>query len=266
MLFDLRGRGRRRTVRVIYGGLALLIGAGLVFFGVGAGFGGGGLLSNLTGKEGSGGTTFSAEIDKYTKLTQKQPNNTVAWEKLVLAQLHQAGNGEEYVSRASGLTGKGRELYAQIAQSWNSYIALNPSKPNPVVAQQMVSIYGEEGLNQPGEAVKALQIVIPTKHESTSQYQSSLYASLASYAYKAKNANTGDLAAHKAIVLASPETRKRLEKELAEAKQHPEGPEYTAKGANGEPIKVKSAGGGTFTGTTKAPNTPQPGGFTSTTK
>jgi len=39
MLFDLRGRGRRRTVQVIYGGLALLMGSGLVLFGVGS-FGG----------------------------------------------------------------------------------------------------------------------------------------------------------------------------------------------------------------------------------
>ena len=30
MLFDLRGRGRRRTVRVIYTGLAVLMGVGLV--------------------------------------------------------------------------------------------------------------------------------------------------------------------------------------------------------------------------------------------
>jgi hypothetical protein len=261
MLFDLRGRGRRRTVQVIYAGLAVLIGAGLVFFGVGAGFGGGGILSNLTGKEGSGGTTYSTEIDKYKKLTAKQPTNAYAWEKLVLAQLHQAGNGEEYVTRTGGLTGKGRELYSQIAQNWNSYIALSPHNPNAVAAQQMVTVFGEEGLNQPAEAVKALQIVIPAKHESTPQYLSSLYASLASYAYKAKNPNTGDLAAAKAIALASPETRKRLKSELAEVKKHPEGPEYVTKGANGQPIKVKPGPNGTFTGTTKAPSTPQPGGL-----
>ena len=44
MLFDLRGKGRRRAVRVIYIGLALLMGVGLVGFGIGGGFGGGGLL------------------------------------------------------------------------------------------------------------------------------------------------------------------------------------------------------------------------------
>ncbi len=52
MLFDLRGRGRRRTVRVIYVGLALLMGVGLVGFGVGGGFGGGGILNAASNSEG----------------------------------------------------------------------------------------------------------------------------------------------------------------------------------------------------------------------
>ena len=45
MLFDLRGRHRRRAVKVIYVGLALLIGVGLIGFGIGGGLGGGGLLN-----------------------------------------------------------------------------------------------------------------------------------------------------------------------------------------------------------------------------
>ena len=53
MLFDLRGRGRRRTVQVIYLGLALLMGGGLVLFGVGAGNGNGGLLNAFNGGSSS---------------------------------------------------------------------------------------------------------------------------------------------------------------------------------------------------------------------
>ena len=41
MLFDLRGRGRRRFVQGIYLGLAILMGGGLILFGVGAGTNGG---------------------------------------------------------------------------------------------------------------------------------------------------------------------------------------------------------------------------------
>jgi hypothetical protein len=221
MLFDLRGRGRRRTVRVIYGGLALLIGAGLVFFGVGAGVGGGGLLNSLTGKEGSNSASFAAQIDKYKKLTQQQPTSAYAWEQLALAQLHEAG-GEAYSANRQ-LTSKGRELYAQIARSWNSYLAQKPAKPNPTLALQMVTIFSEAGLSEPAEAVKALQIVIPAKTESTPQYQASLYASLAQFAYQAHNNRIGDLASAKAIVLTPAAQRSQVKKLLAEFKKHPNG-------------------------------------------
>ena len=73
MLFDLRGRGRRRTVRVIYIGLALLIGVGLVGFGVGGGFGGGGIVSSLNGHEGAGGVNYSKQISSYRKSLEPQP-------------------------------------------------------------------------------------------------------------------------------------------------------------------------------------------------
>jgi hypothetical protein len=264
MLFDLRGRGRRRTVQAIYLGLAVLIGVGLVGFGVGAGVGGGGVLSSLTGGEGgSNAASFSAQINKYKKLIEKQPNNVYAWEQLTLNQLHEAG-GEKYTTNA-GLTSKGKELFNQIAQSWNSYIALNPHKPNPELAQEVVRVFGEEGLNQPAEAVKVMQIVIAGKHGSTPQYMATLYSELAEYAYKAHNTGTGDLAAEKAVELAPSSEKKRLQQELAEVKKYPNGREYTAT-ENGKAIKVKPGPNGTFTGTTTAPATTTPGGLSNSSK
>ena len=62
MLFDLRGRGRRATVRVIYIGLAVLLGVGLVGFGIGGGFGGGGLLSAATNNEGGRSASFAKQV------------------------------------------------------------------------------------------------------------------------------------------------------------------------------------------------------------
>ncbi len=246
MLFDLRGRGRRRTVRVIYGGLALLIGAGLVFFGVGAGVGGGGLLNSLTGNEGSNSASFANQIKKYKKLTKQQPSSVYGWEQLTLAQLHEAG-GEAYFANQK-LTSKGKELFGQTAQSWNSYIALNPPKPNVEVAQEMVRVFGEEGLNEPAEAVKVLQIVTAARPESAA-----LYASLAEYAYKAHNTRIGDLASAKAIALAPSAQRKQLKTQLAAIKAHPSGTEYATTGPKGEPVKVNRVRTATFTGTTTNP-------------
>ena len=91
MLFDLRGRGRRRTVQVIYIGLALLFGVGFVGLGVGVGGGGGGILNAFTGESGAPKASFAGQVKKYQKLVAKQPKDLSAWEGLINAQLHEAG-------------------------------------------------------------------------------------------------------------------------------------------------------------------------------
>jgi hypothetical protein len=236
MLFDLRGRGRRRTVQVIYIGLAALIGIGLVGFGIGGGFGSGGLLNAANNNEGSGGAGFAGEIKKYQKLVARQPSNVAAWEKLIDAQLHQAGN-EGYVTRTGEVTSKGRALYSEIAQSWNHYLALNPPTPNPELAQRMVAVFGEEGLKQAGAAVQVLQIAVAARPTSKA-----LYAQLAVFAYKSGNARVGDLAAAKAIALTPASEQPRLKSELAAVKKSPNGSEsYTG-----------STSGTTYVGTTGA--------------
>lgn len=258
MLFDLRGRGRRRTVRVLYTGLALLMGIGLVGFGIGGGFGGGGLFNAASENEGSNAASFSGEIKKYSKIVHQQPANLAAWEKLTKAQLHQAG-GEGYAN-SSGLTSKGRTLFRETSQSWASYLALNPHKASPELAQLMVRIYGEEGLNEPAKAVEALQIVVAARPSSAS-----LYAALAEYAYKAHNTREGDLAAAKAVSLAPAAQRARVKTELETVKKAPSGGETFTTTTNGKTYAVKKAPNGSYTGT-QITTTPAPSKGTTTTK
>ena len=112
----------------------------------------------------------------------------------------------------------------------------------------MERVFGEEGLNEPAEAVKVLQIVIPAKSESPPQYQASLYAALAEYAYKAHNARIGDLATAKAIALAPSAQRKQLKTQLAAIKAHPNGTEAAASAS-------QTASGSAGTATTTIPTT-----------
>jgi len=259
MLFDLRGRGRRRTVQVLYLGLALLMGGGLVFFGVGGGLGGTGILSSLSGNEGSNGVTFASEIKKYKKLTEQQPRNVSAWEKLTNAQLHEAGN-EVYVSRTGGVTSKGKELFSQVAQSWNSYIALNPAKPNAELAERMVSIFDAEGLNEPAAAVRVLQIVVAARPTSAA-----LFATLAEYAYRAHDTQVGDLAGEKAVILAPAAERTRLKAELTKLKQNPTGAETLTTTTNGTTYTGTAGPNRTLTATSVT-TTPAPAGSTPTKK
>src|SRR5215217_1581794 len=65
MLFDLRGRGRRRTVQVIYLSLAILMGGGLVLFGIG-GATSGGLFDAISG---DGNTSSGTEALERTATT-----------------------------------------------------------------------------------------------------------------------------------------------------------------------------------------------------
>ncbi len=260
MLFDLRGRGRRGVVRVVYIGLALLIGVGLVGFGVGSGFGGGGIFSAASSNEGSNGTSYSAQIKKYEKATKKNPGDVSGFENLTKALLHEAGNeGGGYVTSEGVVTSKGKQLYRRASQAWQSYLALNPSKVNAEVAQLVYGIYGEAALNEPSKAVEALQIVVAARPEDAAYY-----AQLAIYAYKAHNERTGDLASEKAVSLAPESQKTRLKNELAEVKKYPNGGQTYTTTTNGKTYAVKKAPNGTFTGT-QITTTPQPATSTTTT-
>ncbi len=260
MLFDLRGRGRRRTVRVIYTGLALLMGVGLVGFGIGGGFGGGGLFTAASHNEGAGGSSYASEITKYKKITAEQPSNVSAWESLLKAQLHEAGN-EPYETSAGVVTSQGKALYGQVAKTWTGYIALNPAKVSPELAKEMLRIYDEEGLNEPTQAVRILQLVVADEPSNASYY-----AQLAEYAYKAKNDRIGDLASEKAVSLAPASEKTTLKNDLAEVKANPTGAskETLTTKTNGKTYVVKPSGNGSYTGT-EAATTPAPAGSSSTT-
>ncbi len=252
MLFDLRGRGRRRTVQVIYLGLAFIFLLGFVGFGVGVGGGGGGLINALTENNSSGSASFAGKVAKAQKQVKREPGNPKAWATLIEAQLHEAGEGEFYDQTNARFTSKGKQLLNQVSRSWEQYLAVEPHHPSPALAQRMLGVYGEEGLNQAAAEVAALQIVIPSKAPSAA-----LYASLAEYAYKAHNNGQGDLAAQKAVTLAPAGERKRIKAYLEAIKQNPSASPSAASSAvpsgtytttvGGKKTVLKSTGKGTLT-------------------
>jgi hypothetical protein len=266
MLFDLRGKGRRRVVKVVYVGFAVLIGVGLIGFGVGGGLGGGGLLTAATSNEGGSSASFANQIKKYRKITETQPNNQAAGEKLAKALLHEAG-GEAYTSSTGAVTSKGKALFKQASEAWTSYLALNPPKPNSELAQLIFAIYGEAGLNEPTKAVQALQLVVAARPESAAYY-----SQLAVYAYKANNAREGDLASTKAVALAPSTDRTRIKTELEEVKKYPHGGQTYTTTTNGKTYALKKGKNGQFEGTeikppkTSTTTTPTKTSTTTTTK
>jgi hypothetical protein len=260
MLFDTRGRHRRRVVRVIYAGLALLFGSGLILFGVGGGLGSTGLLSAVSKEGGTGGTGFAAQVKKYRKLTKERPSDPSAWEGLTKNLLHEVASSETYETSAGAITSKGKELFHQASAAWASYVALNPPKPNIELAQLMETVYSEPGLNEPAKEVEVLQLAVAAKPTDAA-----LYAALAEYAYRAKNPRVGDLAAGKAVQLSPAVDRTRIKDELAEIKANPTGEKTASTKTNGTTSTSKLNSKDEVVGT-EAKTTSTPASKTKTTK
>ncbi|HEV7938170.1 MAG TPA: hypothetical protein VGP18_09130 [Solirubrobacteraceae bacterium] len=258
MLFDLRARGRRRTVKVVYVGLVVLFLVGFIGFGVGVGGSGGSPVEAIFGgKEGSASSSYAKQIAEAEKRTKAHPGEAYAWAKLAENLFHNASGSEFYDEEKQQFTAKGKEQLTKVINAWNRYVALKPANPPLTIADDMIRVFGEEGLNQPAEAVAVLQLVIPTKPSSVG-----LYGDLAKYAYQAKNVSVGDLAAKQTISLTPPDKRKEVEVELARLKQNPTGnssnEEFTGT-TNGKvyTVKVGAKGAGTILKTSPAPTTTQ---------
>lgn len=238
MLFDLRSRGRRRSVKVIYSGLALLMGMALIFLGLGGL--GGNVLESLS-KEGHANSTYSAKITAAKKQIAKNPSNATAWVSLAEAQMHEADASESYNSTTEAYTAEGKEQLRHAANSWNHYLALNPKPPSVKLAREVANIFATTALNEPANAVQALQIIIAAEPPSAS-----LYSQLATYAYLAHNERQGDLATKKAVELAPKARRALLESELERVKRGVKEEEAKKKAAGG----TAAATGGTAAATT----------------
>ncbi len=119
MLFDLQSPGRRRVVRVVFGGLALIFAVSFVFLGVGTGGGGFSFSDLFGGGGGSSSTAFDSDIEAAQKQLQVNPNDTTALANLVRLQ-YSAANANTDSSGAP--TSDGEQHLRQAADAWNKYV------------------------------------------------------------------------------------------------------------------------------------------------
>jgi predicted Zn-dependent protease len=195
MLFDLRSRGRRRTVQAVYLGLAILMGGGLVLFGVGTGNGLGGLLNGLTGNGSSGAQkqVVSQQEQQAIKATQQNPANPQAWASLVQARYDSAGQGSNFNSSTATYTSSGLKELNGAVTAWQKYTALT-KQPDPNIAILAARSYTALG-NYSGAAGawELTAVANPTEPK--------WYECLAASAYAANESRKGDLATAKALSL-----------------------------------------------------------------
>jgi|ERR671922_903564 hypothetical protein len=214
MLFDLRGK-RRRAVQATYLTLALLMGGGLVFFGIGGDVSGG-LLDAFKGSGGgdSGNKLVEERIDRNKK--KAAAGNETALKEIV----------RDYYQLATSQTSSSSTGFPESAQDdlrnaglyWKRYLKAT-EKPDANLAIFAIRIFEPGALNKPKDAQEAARILAERRNDSQSYLQLTQFAALAG------DTRTADLAGQKAIDLAPKSQRAQVKQLVKQAKAPPTQPQ-----------------------------------------
>jgi tetratricopeptide (TPR) repeat protein len=220
MLFDLKGK-RRRVVQGTYLMLAILLGAGLVLFGIGSSTSGGlGDLFSGGGGSNKGNSVVQKKIDAADKQLQVNPRNVAALGDVIRGHYQLATANADPNTGAFAKDARGD--LQQAADAWQRYVATNPKKIDVGLARVMVQAYS--GLAQLSTGAQATATRYwagaseATELIAAQQPNPANYIALVQYATLAGQTNKADLAGNKAISLAPKAQRKAVQQQVASAK------------------------------------------------
>ena len=213
MLFDLRGR-RRRAVQATYLMLAVLMGGGLVLFGIGGDVSGGLIDAFKGGGGGSNGdSALRDQVERQQERLAKSPQNEVVLQNLVRDYYSLATAQRE--SGTIGFPADAKDELRNAGEYWQRYTRAVDGEPSADAARYALQVYDVGALNRPKEAQKAAAIIAKDSNDVAS------YLRLVSYAALAGDTRTADLAATKAVDLAPKAQRKQVEKQAEALKKPP---------------------------------------------
>jgi hypothetical protein len=204
MLFDLRGR-RRRAVQATYLTLAVLMGGGLVLFGIGGDVSGG-LFDAFSDRSGGGDTNQQLErrIDAQEKRLAANPGDEDVLAELV--RLNYQGASTTIPSSGGAVPEEGKDDLRRAAAYWDRYVKATDGEPDPGLARLALFVFDTTGLNQPDKAKDVARVLAADANDSAS------YLRLVQLATAAGDTRTAQLAAQKAIDLAPKSQRKDVER------------------------------------------------------
>jgi hypothetical protein len=243
MLFDLQSPGRRNLIKVVYAGLAVLMGGGLIFFGIGGS--GGGFFSDVGGGGGGdGGNPFEDQISDAETRLQQNPQDTAALGELV--QLHyQAGSNQVQVDEETGaqsLTEEGDQQLREGADAWDRYLKLTqksgqqPAAGVSSIAVQTFSVLADASFSQALNSTSGTEALDFANDAVTSwsdaaeaqrilaeaQPAGQAFANLAFFLYRAGDIAGGDQAAAQAGQEAAANEKAAIEQQLKQTKKQGE--------------------------------------------
>ncbi len=228
MLFDLQSPRRRNFIRVIYAGLAVLMGGGLILFGIGGGGGGGILdaigLTDSTGSGGGGGNPFEDQISEAEAKLVVNPQDQQAL--ITLVTLHvQSGQQQVDVDPDTGQqspTVESNEEFQRAADNWDAYLKTKPAKPNFAAATQVAQAYLflAESSTSAGEVDANLQGAAGAQKIAAEQQPTlGSLSTLAQYLYFAGDTAAADRAAQQALAKADSSNKAQLQTQLDQLKK-----------------------------------------------
>jgi hypothetical protein len=207
VLFDLQGK-RRRVIQATYLALAILMGGGLVLFGVGSDVQGG--LADIFTSDGgddSGNPVVEEQLEEAQARLETNPDDPQA--------LAEVARSNVQLATATDQTGTGA-LFAEdaaprleaAASAWEGYLETDPSRPDESLASLMIQVYGEAGLNEPDQATEAAAVVAEARPSAQA------YLVLTQYAALAGDERQAALAGRRAAELAPASQREQVERQV----------------------------------------------------
>jgi hypothetical protein len=154
MLFDLRGAGRRTTIKAVYLMLAILMGGGLVLFGIGGDVSGG-LFDAFSDRSGSGSASedLQERIDQREERLSANPQNEATLKALI--RDYHALAGAQLPTGGGPYPEEAKDELRQAGEYWQRYLEVEDGDPDPSLARLAVAIYDQTALNQPEEGAAA---------------------------------------------------------------------------------------------------------------
>jgi tetratricopeptide (TPR) repeat protein len=223
MLFELGGK-RKRFIQVIYVFLALLLGGGLIFFGIGGSAPGG--LGDAIGLGGGGGNDnpeFQAKIEKAQQTLQTNPDNTKALLELARNEYLNGQAALEVDDQGiTVLTEDAVNDFEAAVDAWEHYLDVTKGKPDESVAALMIQAYQNIRFESTNFASIERRLEgAQTTAEILAQARPgpNSYLALASAAYAAGDTKTAEKAADKALAAVGESSKAAMEQQLKAAKR-----------------------------------------------
>jgi len=223
MLFDLQGR-RRRVVQATYLMLAVLMGGGLVLFGIGGDVQGG-LFDAFSERGGNTANIVDDRIEANEERVKENPDNARARKELVQDYYSKAASLP--VQQAGRVPPEGQDELRKADANYQAYLELKPEPPDASLALTALELYGPGGLDEPKKLQEAARLRAAVENDVQS------YLQLVDAATRAGDTRAADLAGIKVVDLAPKPAKKQARRAVQQTKLAAQAPPPQAGGAQG---------------------------------